>query len=162
MEGMMQIEAVPILADALKEYYHNKELKEICSLFDVVFDDEGERPHFSFAKRMVSDIEHGNNRRFFEAIMPQLLTRCDEHIAHTSFERQDYHRGMWKPIQQLSAMLGEPQIPRELTVTQDQPFTAKSAVRDFLEPVTTELAVVDNYVGLGTLDCVRDVQTPPR
>src|SRR5215510_688893 len=159
---MMKIESVPILADALKEYYKNEELKDICSLFDVVFDDEVERPHFNFAKRMVSDIEHGNNRRFLEAILPQLLTRCDKHIAHTSFEGQDYHRGMWKPIQQLCEMLGEPQIPREVTVTQDQPFTAKSAVREFLETVTTELIVVDNYVGIGMLDCVREVQTPIR
>jgi hypothetical protein len=159
---MMKIDAVPILADALKEYYKTEELKEICSLFEISFDDGVERPHFNFAKRMVSDIEHGNNRQFLEAIIPQLITRCDEQIARTSFERQDYHLGMRKPIQQLSEMLGEPGIPREVTVTQNRPFMAKSAVREFLENVTTELIVVDNYVGIGTLDCVHGVQTPIR
>lgn len=158
----MKIEATPILADALKEYYENEELREICSLFDVVFDDAVERPYFNFAKRMVSDIEHGNNRRFLEAIIPQLLTRCEKHIAQTTWERRDYHQGMWKPINQLSEWLGESQTVREVTITEDQPFTAKSAVREFLEVVTTELVVVDNYVGIGTLDCLREIQTPIR
>jgi len=158
----MNIEAVPILADALKAYYEQQELKELCSLFDVVFDDTVERPHFNFAKRIVNDIEHGNNRRFLEAIIPHLLTRCDENIAYTDFERQSYHKTMSKHLKVLGSLLDEPQMPREITVTEAQPFRTKSEVREFLAAITTELVVVDNYVSPGTLDCLREVPTSIR
>jgi hypothetical protein len=40
------------------------------------------------------------------------------------------------------------------------PFTAKAEVREWLRIAKTPITVVDNYVGLGTLDCLRDVSQP--
>jgi hypothetical protein len=153
MERRMPIEAVPILAEVLKAYYEPQELQEICSLFDVIFEPEGNQPFFAFAKSPLMAIEVGNNRRCLETIISHLLVKCDERYANTSFETQNHHGNMWKHLKTLEGILGEPEIARELTVTEGKPFTAKSEVREFLKPMTTGVVVVDNYVGHATLDC---------
>ena len=48
-------------------------------------------------------------------------------------------------------------LPSELIVPESSPFTAKSESREFLGKAETEITVVDNWVGIGTLDCLRDV-----
>ena len=45
-----------------------------------------------------------------------------------------------------------------MTVAEDQPFSAKSEVRELLGKADTPVTVVDGYIGAGTLDCLRDVQ----
>lgn len=160
----MRVEIVLILADAMKEYL-TLELQELCGLFDVELEYEdypGTPAYMKLAKRLITQIEHGNNRRFLEAIVPTLVTRCSERVAHTSFERQSYHMDMQSRIEVLRTELGSPKIPSELTVTEDQPFTAKSQVRELLGEADTEVMIVDNYVGPGTLDCLRDVKHPIR
>jgi hypothetical protein len=163
MEGIMKISSIIILADALKEYFDYQELQGIASLFDIEFQDEesnysGKPLCFDIAKRMVTEIEHGNNRLFLETIIPHIFTRNDEYYAKSSFERRDYHGEMRNRLHELHELLDQSHIPREVTVTEQKPFTAKSAVREFLESVSTELIVVDNYIGIGTLDCLRGVQ----
>jgi hypothetical protein len=41
-------------------------------------------------------------------------------------------------------------------------FSAKSKVRDLLETATGEVFIVDPYIGVGTLDCIRNLTVPVR
>jgi len=59
-------------------------------------------------------------------------------------------------------VLGEPGIAREVVIAEDRPFTAKAEVREFLEKAETEIFVVDPYIGVGTLDCLRTAKCPIR
>ncbi|HKQ08157.1 MAG TPA: hypothetical protein VJ464_23730 [Blastocatellia bacterium] len=58
--------------------------------------------------------------------------------------------------------MDEPGLPEEIAVPEDRPFSAKSQVREFLAAAETSITIVDAYVGLGTLDCLRDVIYPIR
>jgi hypothetical protein len=53
-------------------------------------------------------------------------------------------------------------LPAEINAPEGSRFTAKSKVREFLREADTPLTVVDNYIGAGTLDCLRDVKQPVR
>lgn len=53
-------------------------------------------------------------------------------------------------------------VPTELNIPEDRPFTAKSEAREFLGAAETEITIVDSYVGVGTIDCLRDTQQPIR
>lgn len=163
----MRIEFVPTLADAIKEYLTVPELAELSELFDISVEYGSLYPpsnpaYMKLAKMLITQVEQGNNRRFLETIVPALLTRCHERVAHTAYERKDYHEDMEGQIGKLKAELGGQGIPSEVTVAEDHPFTAKSEVRELLGQSETQVTIVDNYVGPGTLDCLRDVQHPIR
>ena len=65
-------------------------------------------------------------------------------------------------LEQLKPLLDGDPLPAEIAVPDNKPFTAKSAVRDFLASSETDLLLVDAYVGPGTLDCLIDVKHPIR
>ena len=156
----MDIKYVPVLADAMKEYYEGDELVELCDLFDIEVETDfhGKPAWIKLARNLIEKIGHGNNRRFLETLMPSLVGRASQGVARSSYERQDYHREMLDKIERLMAELQGHSVPSEITVPEDSPFTAKSEVRDFLTSAETPILIVDNYVGTGTLDCLRDVQ----
>src|SRR5271155_2795527 len=88
---------VPILADAIRAYYTGEELIDIFGLFDsqVEWDHVRNEPaHLSLAKGLITEMEHGNNRKIFEALLPSLFIRCSEMVAKTSWERKDFHEEM--------------------------------------------------------------------
>ena len=153
---------VPILTDGLREYYNDSELQELFELFDVdVPLESSNRPaHMSISKNLLTHPEHGNNRRLLEALVPSLVSRSRGRMAHTSFERQEHHRNMVNRLEALETALGSPILPTELSAPEDHPFTAKSQIREFIGKADTPIIIVDNYVGAGTLDCLRDAQHP--
>ncbi len=65
-------------------------------------------------------------------------------------------------ISRLAGALPSTGLPEEISVPENQPFTAKSQVRELLCTAETPVTVVDAYVGAGTLDCMRDVKHPIR
>ena len=159
----MDIKYIPILVDSIKEYYEDNELIELCDLFDVECEyDDMKIAYMGFARRLLTQIEHNNHRRFLEALVPSLLSRSQQGAAHSKWDRQEYHRKMIQRLELLDASLKEGKIPGEVSIQEDHPFTAKSEVRKLLSAAETPVTIVDNYVGIGTLDCLRDVQQPIR
>lgn len=163
----MDVKSIPTLADALKEYYDISELVKLCVSFDLKSDDLGfgfndsRSAYLKFARTLITQIRHGNNRRFLEALVPGLTSRCRERIAHTQWERQEYHQQMLARLMPFVSELEEEEgVPAEITVPEEHPFTAKSKAREFMGNAETEVTVVDNYVGVATLDCLRDIQHP--
>jgi hypothetical protein len=161
----MNVTYVPIFTDGLREYYKDSELFELFELFDVdvPLDLDTNRPaHMSISRNLLTLPEHGNNWRLLEALVPSLVSRARERTAHTSYERQDHHRDMAKRLESLEAALGSPSLPTELSTPEYHHFTAKSQVREFIGKADTTIIIVDNYIGAGTLDCLRDAQQPIR
>jgi hypothetical protein len=158
---------IPLLAEVLELYYSSDEFMELASIFDVSFSGEvvWKASRFSWlgaARQLVEQIDHGNHYKMLVAILSALEQSNKTAIANTDWERRDAHICATPKIERLTAALREPGIAREIAVAEDKPFSAKSEVRDFLEKAETEILVVDPYVGVGTLDCLRTVKTPIR
>jgi hypothetical protein len=157
---------VPILAETLQAYYDFGELIDVARLFEVHFEDEGYGPGrqewLSAARQLVEKLEHGNHRAFLGTVIEQMDLRNSKAIATTTWERRDANEAMRPYINELRAAFERVGVPRELAIAKSKPFTAKSIVREFLEKAETEILVVDPYVGVGTLDCFRDLATPIR
>ena len=159
----MNIEAIPILADAIKAYYGTPELEELYKSFDIKIENSGlAGVETRLAKKLITQSEHGNHRRFLESIVPSLMSRCKEGIAKSKWQGREFHEQMESRLQLLATLMGDQIIPAEITVSENQPFTAKSEAREFLGKAETNVTIVDPYIGLGTLDCLRDVRFPIR
>lgn len=162
----MDISYVPILADAIKAYYEDtKELIDLCGLVDLDLKfgrEEIDFPYLRFARLLVTQMEHDNRRRFLETIVPSLLNRAREGAAHSKWDAQEFHRKMVDNLEQITQSLREGGLPEQVTVPENKPFTAKSEIRDLLGAAKTTITIVDNYVGVGTLDCIRDIEHPIR
>jgi len=65
-------------------------------------------------------------------------------------------------IREAQKLLETSVAPSQITVTAGSVFTAKSRVRELLETATSDVFIVDPYVGIGTLDCLRDLAVPIR
>lgn len=157
---------VPVLADAIKAYYEDtKELIDLCELVDLDLDFSGAEIDFSyvkFARLLVTQMEHDNRRRFLETIVPSLLNRARKGAAHSKWDTQEFHRRMVNDLEQIAHSLDQGRLPEELSVPENKPFTAKSEIRDLVSVASTTVTIVDNYVGIGTLDCLRGVEQPIR
>ena len=161
----MKLEFIPILADAMKHYYVDQDLVDLCSVFgvDVKHDYATGKPAYMFlAKRLIGEVDIGNNRRLLSALVPSLLNRARERVATTEWQRRKFHEEMVDCLRPIETELVEGGVPEEITVSENRPFTAKSEAREFLGKAETTVTVVDNYIGPGTLDCLRDVQHPIR
>ena len=162
----MNISHVPILADAIEAYYKDtKELIDLCEVVDLDLDFEGAEidcSYVKFARLLVTQMEHDNRRRFLETIVPSLLNRARKGAAYTNWDMQEFHRRMVDNLEQIAHFLDEGRLPEELSVPENKPFTAKSEIRDLVSAASTTVTIVDNYVGIGTLDCLRGVEYPIR
>jgi len=152
---------VPILADAIKAYYKDdNELIELCELINLDLNFRGgeiDLSHLKFASLLIAEIEYDNRRRFLESIVPSLLSRAHEGAANSEWDTQEFHRNMLRNIEKMALSLGEGQLPEEISSPEDKPFRAKSEVRELLNAAETTITIVDNYIGIGTLDCIREV-----
>lgn len=159
----MKPELIPILADALRGYYQQSELEQLANAFNVELEYDGyQLAYLKIASSLLLNSEFGNNRRFLDTIVPSLLSRCEEQIAFTRWERREYHEGMQPRIGMLINLLDGTRIPTEIAVEEKHPFSAKSEIRELLSCAETDVTVVDQYIGIGTLDCVRVISHPIR
>ena len=153
---------IPILASMLEEYYEPGELEELAKLFDVVLEEQTwsrtKQAWFVIARQLVNNLERGNHHALLQTILEQLDIRNTTAIAHTDFERRVAHQSLVPIIAALHTSFGEAAAPAEIAVSEGSPFSAKSQIRDLLTTASTEVLVVDSYVGVGTLDCLRSVQ----
>lgn len=161
----MNKKLVLILADAMRVYYNSEELVELFGVFDGKLEWQHERnepSHVLIAKRLLTEMEHGNNRRILEALVPSLFVRCSKMIAKSSWERRDFHQEMEARLEKLRPLLDSATAPTEISVLDDRPFMAKSEIRDLVAKADGPVFLVDAYVGISTLDCFREVPYPIR
>jgi hypothetical protein len=159
----MNEEAVPILLNALNEYYDYDELENLCDLFDVESEiDYHEQNYFFLAQKLIINIESGNNHRLLSALYKSLITRSKGKRSSTQWQTREYHQELLDKIQKLGPLVEAPGLPTVIAVPEKSPFSAKSEARELFQSAETEITIVDPYIGSGTFDCLRDVKQPVR
>jgi hypothetical protein len=145
-------------------YFTLQEFGELAGLFEVEIDTlSGYEPKWlSVCREVTGKLEHGNTRSFVDNILTLSEARNSDGVAHQTWERRDFHVGLTPVLSQARDLLSGSATPSDLTVGAGQTFTAKSKVRELVAAAGSDLFVVDPYVGLGTLDCLRDVAVPIR
>ena len=159
---------IPLLAEVLELYYTYADFMEMAEIFDVTFPREAVWKNQNFnwlgaARQLVERIDHGNHYQMLESILGALEQRNkDCNRTHGLGTSRGASVRPTPKIEKLIAALGEPGVAREIVVAEAKPFTAKSEVREFLERAETPTLVVDPYIGVGTLDCLRTMKVPIR
>lgn len=147
------------LVSIFEVYFSVEEVREFAAIFEVTIDALADfKPHWlSVARELTENLEKGNTRRLVDSLLDLADSRNSDGVAHTSFERQDFHQSMTPVIRKAMELLDTSVAPSEISLPAGSIFSAKSRVRELLETATTDILIVDPYVGLGTLDCLRNV-----
>ena len=102
----MERESIEILSDAIKEYYGNYELEEICSRFGLEIEYHGIHPdHKKLVNTLITQKFRDNHLRFLEAVVPKLLDRCEERILNTTWEVNVFDEHMLPQLKKLRSFL---------------------------------------------------------
>ena len=152
------------LVSIFEAYFDWAEFRELVALFDVSLDSVGamQAKWLSVARELMGKLEYGNTRRLLDNLLDLSDTRNNDGVAHTTWERRDFHQSMIPVIQEARELLEVSAAPSEITIPAGSVFSAKSKVRELLETATGDVFIVDPYVGVGTLDCLRDLSLPVR
>lgn len=155
---------VPILAELLEEYYEPGELQDVAKLFGIELPGlwSSKQEWLAVARQLVEQLEQGNYYVLLQALLEQLEIKNVTAIGNTDWERRTAHDRLRPKIAELSTYFENAGAPAEIAVPEGSPFTAKSQIRELLATAATPVLVVDPYVGVATLDCLRSVSTPIR
>ncbi|UCD80067.1 MAG: hypothetical protein JSW26_01125 [Desulfobacterales bacterium] len=159
----MEKETIEILSDAMKEYYGDYELAELCSRFGLKIEYEGAHPnHRKLVTHLVTQKHRENHHRFLETILPKLLKRCEERILNTTWEVNVFDEDMLPQLERLQNFFdGQNQFDTEKQST-NRFFTGRARLAEFLGSAKTALSIVDTRVDQTTFDCIQGVRKPIR
>ena len=158
----MEAEQLNILADAIKEYYGDYELEELCSRYNIEMDYLGVSPnHIKLASRMVAKENH-NYQRLLEKIMPELFDRCNHRILNSTWESNAFDHQMLQQLKKLRIMLSHDNKSTVATEPINYIFKSKEGPTKFFALAKTTVTVVDNPIGTATLECLKKVRHPIR
>ena len=146
----MDLDLVPILADSIKGYYEENELIELCDLYDIDLDFDGDKPaYMRLARDLISGISDPLKRRFLNAIIQSLLNRAREGAAKNKWDRQEYHRAMvanleeiQRQFEKIESILNESKTTEQVLVT----------VEEIASLLRTNVKVVESILESGEID----------
>lgn len=152
---------IPVLAELLNTYYTETELLEVAELFDIPVPSEGITA-IGLSRRLIENVDFGKHGLMLEAILEQAAIRNEKALTDPDPRQYSIHFGLRDKIREIRTVLEESETPREIAVSEDKPFSAKSEVRELLAKAETDVLVVDKFVGVMTLDCFRSLTVPIR
>jgi hypothetical protein len=158
----MKKETINILADAIKEYYGDYELEDLCNQFNIEVDYLGVSPnHKKLASKVISESDHGY-QRFLEKILPDLFRRCNHRILNSTWESNVFDEQMLGHLKKLQILLAR----EKKTVSAAEPvnyiFKSNEEPIKFFAKAKTAVTIVDTQIGPTTLACVGQVKHPIR
>lgn len=157
---------VPILAELLQEYYEPGELRDVAQLFGIelpeLWSSSTKQEWLAVARQLIENLEQGNYHVLLQTLLDQLEIKNVTAIGNTDWERRTAHEQLRPKIAELRTEFDRAGAPAEIAVPEGSPFTAKSQIRELLATASTPVLVVDPYVGVSTLDCLRSVSMPIR
>ena len=159
----MEKESIEILSDAMKEYYGDYELEELCARFGLKIEFEGIHPnHRKLVNQLVAQKYRDNCRRFLATILPKLLKRCEERILNTTWEVNVFDEHMLPQLERLQNFFeGQSRSePEEQSINRF--FTGQARLAEFLRGTKTALSIVDTRVDETTFNCIKGIRTPIR
>ena len=158
----MNQETENILADAIKEYYGDYELEELCNQYNIEIDYLGVSPnHIKLASKLISK-KSQNYQRFLEKIVPELSQRCNHRILNSTWESNVFDEQMSEHLKKLQYVLAREKKPGGASETAHYVFKAKAQPIKFFASAKTTVTLVDAHVGTTTLECLKQVKHPIR
>jgi REP element-mobilizing transposase RayT len=158
----MSTKAVEILSDAIKEYYGNYELEELCNEYNVEVDYLGVNPnHLKLANKLVEKNDY-NHRKLLDRLLHDLVQRCNQRILNTTWESNVFDEQMQPQLKKLQILLSKEQKPVQIAEPKNYHFKDNSELMKFLGKAKTALTLVDTRLGRNTFDCLKTVEHPIR
>ncbi len=158
----MSTKAIEILSDAIKEYYGNYELEELCNQFNVDVDYLGVNlNHGKLADQLVKK-DNYNHRKLLTKLLEDLLQRCNHRILNATWESNVFDEQMQPQLKRLQILLAQEEGPVKVAEPKNYQFKAKSEIIKFFSIAKTAVTLVDTQLGKVTFECLKNVQTPLR
>jgi hypothetical protein len=159
----MEREAIEILSDAIKEYYDDYELDELCARFGLNLEYAGTHPnHRKLVTQLINAKDRNKCRRFLEFILPKLLKRCEDRISDTTWEVNVFDEHMLSQLERLQNFFDGRDRPDSEEQEANSFFTGRGRLAEFLCTAKTALSIVDTRISTTTFACIRGVRTPIR
>ncbi len=158
----MGTKAVEILTDAIKEYYGNYELEELCNQFNVDVDYLGVNlNHVKLASDLVSHNDYGHQQLLVK-LLQDLMQRCDQRILNSTWESNVFDEQLKPQLKKLQLLLSKDKKPVQIAEAQNYCFKAISDSIKFFSSAQTAVTLVDTQFGSTTFECLKNVQHPLR
>ncbi len=158
----MGIKAIDILTDAIKEYYGNYELEELCNQFNVDVDYLGVNlNHLKLANDLVRKNGDGH-QKLLSKLLQDLVQRCDHRILNSTWESNVYDEQMKPQLKKLQLLLNKDKKPVQIAEAKNYYLKTKTEAKKFFSSAKTAVTVVDTQFGNITFECLEKVQHPLR
>ncbi|MGD8469739.1 MAG: hypothetical protein PVJ82_00045 [Desulfobacteraceae bacterium] len=158
----MSTKAIEILTDAMKEYYGNYELEELCNQFNVDVDYLGVNlNHVKLANNLTSQSDFGH-QQLLSKLLQDLVQRCDQRILNTTWESNVFDEQMKPQLKKLQFLLAKNKKPVQIAESKNYRFKAISEIKKFFSTAQTAITLMDTQFGSTTFECLKDVQHPLR
>ena len=159
----MEKENLEILSDAIKEYFGNYELEELCGRFNVEIEHLGVNPnHQKLVSELMEDKSRENHRRFLEDILPKLMRRCEDRILNTTWEVNVFDEHMLPQLKKLQRIVAGSQKSELSTKSANRFIKEQDQLIQLLGKAKTPLTILDTQIGQATFDSIQLVKTPVR
>jgi len=159
----MENENIEILSDAIKEYFGNYELEELCGRFNVEIEHLGVNPnHQKLVTGLMADTSRENHRRFLEDILSKLLRRCEDRILNTTWEVNVFDEHMLPQLKKLQSIISGHQKATVGFKSANRFIKEQSQLIKLLGTAKTPLTILDTEIGLATINIIQMVKTPVR
>ena len=158
----MGTKAIEILTDAIKEYYGNYELEELCNQFNVDVDYLGVNlNHVKLANDLVRHDRHGH-RQLLSKLLQDLVQRCDQRILNSTWESNVFDEQMKPQLKKLQLLLAKNKKPVKLAEAKNYHLKSLADAKKFFGTAQTAVTLVDTQFGNTTFDCLENVKHPLR
>ena len=158
----MGTKATEILTDAIKEYYGNYELEELCNQFNVAVDYLGVNlNHFKLANSLMNHNDYGH-QQLLSKLLQDLVQRCDQRILNSTWESNVFDEQMKPQLKKLQLLLVKNNKPVQIEEAKNYYFKTKSEIANFFGTAQTAVTLVDSRFGSTTFECLKKVEHPLR
>ena len=159
----MEKENIEILSDAIREYFGNYELEELCSRFNVDIKHLGGNPdHQKLVHELMADKSRENHRRFLEDILSKLMRRCEDRILNTTWEVNVFDEHMLPQLKKLQSIVAGSQQTTVRSKSANHFIKEQNQLIQLLGKAKTPVTILDTQIGQATFDSVQMVKMPVR
>jgi len=160
---LMETENIEILSDAIKEYFGNYELEELCGRFNIEIEHLGVNPnHKKLVTELMADNSRENHRKFLEDILAKLLRRCKDRILNTTWEVNVFDEYMLPQLKRLQSVVAGAQKSTLKSQAANRFIKEQNQLIKLLGNAKTPLTILDTRIGQATFDSIQMVKTPVR
>lgn len=154
----MNTKSIEILSDAIKEYYGNYELEDLCNQFNVDVDYLGVNlNHVKLANDLVHFDRHGH-RQLLTRLLQDLMQRCDQRILNSTWESNVFDEQMKPQLKKLQLLLVKDKKPVQIVDPKNYHLKTIAEVQKFFSSAKTAITLVDTQFGKTTFECLKTVK----